>query len=63
MEIPVLLIILGLVFMAVGSFGIVAAVLLEMRREKRTYEIMMKLFPWVFGVGCILFSLGITYLR
>jgi len=48
---------IGLVVMTIGSGGIVASTILEIKTRAPIYTLMMKIFPWVFGVGAIIFSL------
>lgn len=50
----------GITLMAIGSFGIGAAVLLEIKFREPIYKILMKLFPWVFGVGAIVLAMAIA---
>lgn len=47
----------GLLLMGIGSIGEIAAVILEIKKREPIYAIMMKIFPWVFAVGAVLFSL------
>ena len=47
----------SLVMMTIGSVGIMASVILEIKTKEKIYFLLMKIFPWVFGVGAILFSL------
>ena len=48
----------ALILMGVGSVGQVAAVCLELKYREPKYKIMMKIFPWIFAVGAVLFSLS-----
>jgi len=50
----------GIALMAIGSFGIGAAVLLEIKTDEPIYKILMKVFPWVFGVGAILLGIALA---
>lgn len=50
--------ILALVIMAVGSLGIVGSTVFEIKTKAPIYALMMKIFPWVFGLGAILFSIA-----
>lgn len=54
------MIVIAITLLAVGSFGVGAAVFLEMRTHESKYKIMMKVFPWVFGVGGILLAVALT---
>lgn len=46
--------------MAIGSFGVGAAVLLEIKSHEPIWKLMMKIFPWVFAVGAILIAIAMT---
>jgi len=48
----------AIVLMTIGSIGVCAAVLLEMKHQEPIYKLLMKAFPWVFGIGAVI--LGIT---
>jgi len=50
----------GLVIMAVGAGGIVASTIFEIRTKAKIYELMMKIFPLVFALGALLWSLKIA---
>ena len=50
----------AIVFLAIGSLGEVAAVLLEIKHREPIYALFMKIFPWVFGIGAVLLALSIT---
>jgi len=49
---------MGLVIMAIGAGGIIASTIFEIRTRAKVYEIMMKVFPLCFAVGCLLWTLG-----
>jgi len=49
---------MGLVFMGLGSLGVLGAAILEIKTHESVYAIMMKVFPWVFGMGAVLFGLA-----
>jgi len=51
---------IAITLLAVGSFGIGAAVLLEIKTQEPKYKVMMKVFPWVWGVGAVLLGLVIA---
>jgi len=53
-------IVAGIVLLAIGSFGIGAAVAMEAWKGDDRYKIMMKVFPWVFGVGGIVLGVGLA---
>lgn len=46
--------------MAIGSFGIGAAVLMEIKTHEPIYKILMKVFPWFFGIGALILAIAIT---
>lgn len=46
--------------MAIGSFGVGAAVLLEIKSHDPIWKLMMKIFPWFFGVGAVLLAISIA---
>ena len=48
----------ALLIMVVGSGGVVASAVLEIRTREPVYALMMKIFPWVFGIGAILFTIA-----
>lgn len=49
---------LALVIMTVGSLGIIGSTIFEIKTKAPVYALMMKIFPWVFGLGAILFSIA-----
>ncbi len=52
------MVIAAIALMAIGSLGVGGAVVMEIKTHDPVWKLMMKIFPWVFGVGGIL--LGIT---
>lgn len=50
---------IGMGFLALGSVGTLAAVILEWKRHEPVYALMMKIFPWAFGVGGVLIGLSL----
>lgn len=54
------MIITAIALMAIGSFGVGAAVFMEIKTRDPIYKILMKAFPWVFGVGAVLLGLAIA---
>ena len=50
----------GIALLAIGSFGIGAAVIMEVKTHEPVYKILMKVFPWFFGVGAILLAIVIA---
>lgn len=49
----------GIVLLAMGSIGVCGAVLLEMRYHEPVYKLMMKIFPWLIGIGGLLLGIGL----
>ena len=45
----------GLIVMTIGSVGIVSSTILEIKTGEEIYGLMMKVFPWVFSLGAVLF--------
>ena len=54
------MIVAGIVLMAIGSFGVGAAVVMEAWKGDDLYKILMKIFPWVFGVGGVVLGVGLA---
>jgi len=50
----------ALALMAIGSLGVGAAVILEIKTHEPVYKVLMKVFPWFFGVGAVCLALAIT---
>lgn len=50
----------AIALMAIGSLGVGAAVLLEVKTHEPVYKVCMKVFPWFFGVGAVVLALAIT---
>ena len=48
----------GLIIMGLGSFGVGGAVIMEIRKKEPIYMVLMKIFPWLIGLGGLLFGLG-----
>lgn len=48
----------GIIIAALGTAGVFTAVKLEIKLKELKYLIMMKVFPWVIGVGLALMGLG-----
>ena len=49
---------LAIVLLVLGSVGTLTATFLEWRRHEPVYALMMKLFPWAFGVGAVILALS-----
>ena len=47
----------GLIVMIVGSAGIMSSLILEIKTGEKIYALLMKIFPWIFSVGAVLFFL------
>ncbi len=52
------MIIAAIVIMAVGSLGVGAAVVMEVITHEPVYKVLMKVFPWFFGIGAVLLAIG-----
>ena len=52
----IMAIMLALILLYIGSIGVLGAVIMEIKAKEPVYMIMMKVFPWVFGVGGILLA-------
>jgi len=52
------MIIAAITLMAIGSFGIGAAVLMEIKSHDPVWKLFMKIFPWIFGVGAVLLAVS-----
>ena len=48
---------LAIILLALGSVGEIAAVALEIIKKEPVYALMMKIFPWFFGIGAVLLAL------
>ncbi len=46
---------LGLVVMVIGSVGIVSSTILEIKTKAPFYALLMKIFPWIFSLGAVVF--------
>jgi hypothetical protein len=49
---------LGLVFLGIGSLGVIGATALELKTHEPPYALMIKIFPWLIGLGGVLIGLG-----
>lgn len=54
------MIITAIVLMAIGSFGVGAATLMEYKKHEPKWSIMMKIFPWLIGVGGVLLGIALA---
>lgn len=50
----------AIALMAIGSLGVGGAVFMEIKTKEPVYKVLMKVFPWVFGVGAVCLALAIT---
>ena len=50
------IIVLALSLLAIGSFGVIGATVMEYLSRGPLWELLMKIFPWVFGLGAVLFA-------
>lgn len=49
----------AIALMAIGSLGVGAAVIMEVITHEPIYKVLMKVFPWFFGVGAVVLALAI----
>jgi len=54
------MLIAAIALLAIGSGGILGAVIMEVKTHEPIYMLMMKIFPWFFGVGAVLLGLLIA---
>ena len=47
----------GLIIMGMGTFGILYSTVMEIKYKEPLHSVMMKIFPWLFAVGAIIFGL------
>lgn len=50
----------AIALMAIGSLGVGGAVVMEIKTHEPVYKVLMKVFPWFFGVGAVILALSIT---
>jgi len=50
----------AIALMAIGSLGVGGAVVMEIKTHEPKGKLMMKIFPWVFGVGGVILAVAIT---
>jgi len=50
----------AIALMAIGSLGVGAAVVMEVKTHEPVYKVMMKVFPWFFGVGAVVLAFAIV---
>lgn len=48
----------GIILLGIGSVGICTAVALEIKYHEPVYKLMMKIFPWLVGIGGLLLGLA-----
>lgn len=49
----------GIILLAIGSLGVCGAVALEMKYHEPVYKLLMKIFPWLLGIGGLLLGLAL----
>jgi len=52
-----MILLLAMIFLGVGSIGVLTATILEMKYHEPIYKLMIKIFPWLFGAGGVLLGL------
>lgn len=50
----------GIILLVIGSIGVCGAVALEIKYHEPIYRLMMKVFPWLLGIGGLLLGLGLA---
>jgi len=50
----------AIALMAIGSFGVGGAVVMEIKSRDPVWKLMMKIFPWFFGVGAVLLAVSMA---
>jgi len=46
--------------LALGSIGVLSAVIMEVKTHEPVWKLLMKIFPWFFGVGAVLLGIIIA---
>lgn len=54
------MLIAGIVIAALGTAGVFTAVGMEVATHEPIYKVLMKIFPWVIGLGMLLIGLGVS---
>ncbi|MBA7669489.1 hypothetical protein ES703_77620 [subsurface metagenome] len=54
------MLIAALTLLGIGSIGILSAVIMEVKTHDPVYKLMMKIFPWFFGMGAVLLGIVIA---
>lgn len=54
------MLIAAITLLGIGSAGILGAVIMEVRTHEPIYKILMKIFPWFFGMGAVLLGIVIA---
>ena len=49
---------LGLGVMIFGAAGVTVSLVLEIRLKEPIYGLMMKIFPLIFALGCLLYEVS-----
>lgn len=50
----------AIALMVIGTAGVFTAVGMELKTHDPIYKVLMKIFPWVFGVGAVLLAIVIA---
>ena len=49
----------GIVLLAIGSIGVCSSAALEIKYKEPIFQLLMKIFPWLVGVGGLLLGIGL----
>jgi len=49
---------MGILIMAMGTFGIIYSTVMEIKLKEPLYAIMLKIFPLIFAIGSIIWAFG-----
>ena len=50
---------IGFVIMGLGVAGVITSTVFEIKTREPIHALLMKIFPTVFGVGCVIWSFGL----
>jgi len=53
------MLIAGIIIASLGTIGIFTAVGLEIRYKEPKFKLLMKIMPWLIGIG--MFLIGLSY--
>lgn len=48
----------GVIIAVIGTAGIFTAIGMEIATHEPIYKVMMKIFPWIIGLGFLFMGLG-----